>query len=168
MSEKESNKASENLGLNPSHKGEDDPEKIAEQSQAYLSNILEQDFYDSGDTKGKNIKGMTIGLAMNSVYYYQKKDGETYSKELDDKEIEKQGKQMASEILTRLRANDDLKDIPIHFAIYKQSDQNSITPGEFIANTTVDDDQTKINKWKKIDQVSALLPSSTAKNTMKI
>ena len=135
--EKESNKASENLGLNPSHKGEDDPEKIAEQSPAYLSNILEQDFYDSGDTKGKNIKGMTIGLAMNSVYYYQKeKDGETYSKELDDKEIEKQG---------------------------KQSDQNSITPGEFIANTTVDDDQTKINKWKKIDQVSALLPSSTAK-----
>ncbi|MCH4382973.1 CamS family sex pheromone protein [Staphylococcus haemolyticus] len=162
--EKESNKASENLGLNPSHKGEDDPEKIAEQSPAYLSNILEQDFYDSGDTKGKNIKGMTIGLAMNSVYYYQKeKDGETYSKELDDKEIEKQGKQMASEILTRLRANDDLKDIPIHFAIYKQSDLNSITPGEFIANTTVDDDQTKINKWKKIDQVSALLPSSTAK-----
>lgn len=161
--EKESNNASENLGLNPSHKGEDDPEKIAEQSPAYLSNILEQDFYDSGDTKGKNIKGMTIGLAMNSVYYYQKeKDGETYSKELDDKEIEKQGKQMASEILTRLRANDDLKDIPIHFAIYKQSDQNSITPGEFIANTTVDDDQTKINKWNKIDQVSALLPSSTA------
>lgn len=161
--EKESNNASENLGLNPSHKGEDDPEKIAEQSPAYLSNILEQDFYDSSDTKGKNIKGMTIGLAMNSVYYYQKeKDGETYSKELDDKEIEKQGKQMASEILTRLRANDDLKDIPIHFAIYKQSDQNSITPGEFIANTTVDDDQTKINKWNKIDQVSALLPSSTA------
>ncbi|MDM7883422.1 CamS family sex pheromone protein [Staphylococcus borealis] len=161
--EKESNNASENLGLNPSHKGEDDPEKIAEQSPAYLSNILEQDFYDSGDTKGKNIKGMTIGLAMNSVYYYQKeKNGETYSKELDDKEIEKQGKQMASEILTRLRANDDLKDIPIHFAIYKQSDQNSITPGEFIANTTVDDDQTKINKWNKIDQVSALLPSSTA------
>lgn len=161
--EKESNNASENLGLNPSHKGEGDPEKIAEQSPAYLSNILEQDFYDSGDTKGKNIKGMTIGLAMNSVYYYQKeKDGETYSKELDDKEIEKQGKQMASEILTRLRANDELKDIPIHFAIYKQSDQNSITPGEFIANTTVDDDQTKINKWNKIDQVSALLPSSTA------
>ncbi|MGT0202768.1 CamS family sex pheromone protein [Staphylococcus aureus] len=26
-----------------------------------------------------------------------------------------------SEILSRLRENDDLKDIPIHFAIYKQS-----------------------------------------------
>lgn len=162
-SEKKSKKASENLGLNPSHNGEDDPEKIADESPAYLSNILEQDFYDNSDTKGSNIKGMTIGLAMNSVYYYQKeKDGETYSKKLDDDEIEKQGKAMASEILTRLRANDDLKDIPIHFAIYKQSDQNSITPGEFITNTTVDEDQTKINKWNKINEVSALLPSETA------
>ena len=70
---------------------------------------------------------MTIGLAMNSVYYYQKeKDGETYSKNLNDKDIEKQGKQMASEILSRLRENSDLKDIPIHFAIYKQSGQDSI------------------------------------------
>ncbi|POC76253.1 hypothetical protein CRN61_27415, partial [Vibrio vulnificus] len=82
-------------------------------------------------------KGMTIGLAMNSEYYYQKeKDGETYSKKLDDKEIEKQGKAMASEILSRLRENSDLKDIPIHFAIYKQSSQESITPGEFMAGAT--------------------------------
>ena len=54
---------------------------------------------------------MTIGLAMNSVYYYKKKDGETFSKDLSDKEIEKQGKQMASEMLSRLRENSDLKDI---------------------------------------------------------
>lgn len=87
--EKESNKASENLGLNPSHKGEDDPEKSQNNLQLIYLIFLNKIFYDSGDTKGKNIKGMTIGLAMNSVYYYQKeKDGETYSKELDDKEIE--------------------------------------------------------------------------------
>ncbi len=70
---KKDKKANENLGLNPSHEGETDPEKIAEKSPAYLSNILEQDFYGGGDTKGKNIKGMTIGLAMNSVYYYKKR-----------------------------------------------------------------------------------------------
>ena len=116
---KRNQKATENLGLNPSHDGETKPEKIAESSPAYLSNILEQDFYDTNDTKGKTIKGITIGLAMNSVYYYQKeKDGETYSKSLDNKEIEKQGKAMAQELLTRLRANKDLKNIPIHFAIY--------------------------------------------------
>lgn len=167
MSEKEkkSKKANENLGLNPSHNGETDEEKIAEQSPAYLSNILEQDFYGNNDSKAKNIKGMTIGLAMNSVYYYQKeKDGETYSKKLDDKEIEKQGKQMASEMLSRLRENSDLKDIPIHFAIYKQSGQDSITPGEFIACATADDGKTKINEWDTIKEKSALLPSSTAED----
>lgn len=167
MSEKEkkSKKANENLGLNPSHNGETDEEKIAEKSPAYLSNILEQDFYGNNDSKAKNIKGMTIGLAMNSVYYYQKeKDGETYSKKLDDKEIEKQGKQMASEMLSRLRENSDLKDIPIHFAIYKQSGQDSITPGEFIAGATADDGKTKINEWDTIKEKSALLPSSTAED----
>ena len=163
--EKKSKKANENLGLNPSHNGETDEEKIAKQSPAYLSNILEQDFYGNNDSKAKNIKGMTIGLAMNSVYYYQKeKDGETYSKKLDDKEIEKQGKQMASEMLSRLRENSDLKDIPIHFAIYKQSGQDSITPGEFIAGATADDGKTKINEWDAFKEKSALLPSSTAED----
>ncbi|NMK94373.1 CamS family sex pheromone protein [Staphylococcus capitis] len=163
--EKKSKKANENLDLNPSHNGETDEEKIAKQSPAYLSNILEQDFYGNNDSKAKNIKGMTIGLAMNSVYYYQKeKDGETYSKKLDDKEIEKQGKQMASEMLSRLRENSDLKDIPIHFAIYKQSGQDSITPGEFIAGATADDGKTKINEWDAIKEKSALLPSSTAED----
>ena len=164
MSEKEkkSKNANENLGLNPSHNGETDEEKIADHSPAYLSNILEQDFYGSSDSKGKNIKGMTIGLAMNSAYYYKKeKNGETYSKDLDDKDIEKQGKQMASEMLSRLRENSNLKDIPIHFAIYKQSSQDSITPGEFIAGTTVEDGTTKINEWDTIKEKSALLPSST-------
>ncbi|HCZ0262039.1 TPA: CamS family sex pheromone protein [Staphylococcus aureus] len=165
MSEKDKKdkKANENLGLNPSHEGETDPEKIAEKSPAYLSNILEQDFYDGGDTKGKNIKGMTIGLAMNSVYYYKKeKDGPTFSKKLDDSEVKKQGKQMASEILSRLRENDDLKDIPIHFAIYKQSSEDSITPGEFITQATAEKSQTKLNEWHNINEKSALLPSSTA------
>ncbi|MBN6202531.1 CamS family sex pheromone protein [Staphylococcus saprophyticus] len=162
-SDRKEKKANENLGLNPSHKGETDPEKIAEQSPAYLSNILEQDFYASGDAKGKKIKGMTIGLAMNSTYYYQKeKDGETYSKDLDDKEIEKQGKQMAEELLSRIRENKDLKEIPIHFAIYKQSGENSIVPGEFIAGTTVEDGKTRINDWKDINQKTALLPSEEA------
>ena len=165
MSEKEkkSKNANENLGLNPSHIGETDEEKIAENSPAYLSNILEQDFYGNSDSKGKNIKGMTIGLAMNSVYYYKKeKDGETFSKDLSDKEIEKQGKQMASEMLSRLRENSDLKDIPIHFAIYKQSSQDSITPGEFIVGTTVEEGKTKINSWDNINEKAALIPSSTA------
>ena len=69
---------------------------------------------------------------------------------------------MASEILSRLRANEDLKDIPIHFAIYKQSGQDSISPGSFIAQTTADDGQTTINHWKSINEKTVLLPSDDA------
>lgn len=165
MSEKEKKEkdANENLGLNPSHHGETNKEKIAKESPAYLSNILEQDFYGNNDKNGSNIKGMTIGLSMNSIYYYQKeKDGETYSEKLDNDEIEKQGKAMASEILSRLRANNDLKDIPIHFAIYKQSSQDSITPGRFISEATAEDGQTKINNWHEINETTVLLPSDQA------
>ncbi|WP_278926625.1 CamS family sex pheromone protein [Staphylococcus auricularis] len=161
--EKKDKNAVENLGLNPSHKGETDPEKIAENSPAYLSNILEQDFYDKGDKKGKDISGMTIGLAMNSQYYYQKeKDGATFSKSLDDSEIKKQGKQMANDILSRLREHKELKNIPIHFAIYKQSGEDDIMPGEFMMGTTVDEGKTRINDWKNFNQTTALLPSSEA------
>ena len=59
---------------------------------------------------------------------------------------------MASEILSRLRENKELKDIPIHFAIYKQSGENSIVPGEFISGTTVEEGKTRINEWKDIKQ----------------
>lgn len=78
-----------NFGLNPSHKGETNPEKIAENSPAYLSHILEQDFYTEDDAKKQKLSAMTIGLAMNSVYYYQKEEyGPTFSVKLDRKEIE--------------------------------------------------------------------------------
>ncbi|AMY06737.1 MULTISPECIES: CamS family sex pheromone protein [Staphylococcus] len=161
--EKEEKNANENLGLNPSHNGEKDEKKIAEKSPAYLSNILEQDFYSNRDTEGKKIKGMTIGLAMNSVYYYQKeKDGETFSKKLDRAKVEKEGKRMSDEILSRLRENKALKDIPIHFAIYIQSGEDEIIPGEFVAGATADDGQTRINNWKSIDEKTVLLPSQEA------
>ncbi|MEL0538946.1 CamS family sex pheromone protein [Staphylococcus debuckii] len=161
--DKEDKNANENLGLNPSHNGEKDEKKIAEKSPAYLSNILEQDFYGNRDTEGKKIKGMTIGLAMNSVYYYQKeKDGATFSKKLDRAKVEKEGKRMSDEILSRLRENKALKDIPIHFAIYLQSGEDEIIPGEFVAGATADEGQTRINDWKSIDEKTVLLPSQEA------
>ncbi|CAD7359294.1 pheromone lipoprotein CamS [Staphylococcus schleiferi] len=149
--EKKEKNATENLGLNPSVNGESDEEKIAKNSPAYLSNILEQDYYDNGDTKGNNIKGMTIGLAMNSIYYYQKeKYGETYNEKLDKKEVKEKGQEMAEEILSRLRENEDLKDIPITFAVYIQSGQEDIIPGHFVSYATSEENGSKLSEWQKI------------------
>ncbi|TDM12074.1 CamS family sex pheromone protein [Macrococcus lamae] len=157
-----------NFGLNPSHKGETNPEKIADNSPAYLSHILEQDYYTERDAKKEKISGMTIGLAMNSVYYYQKEQyGETYSKNLDPKTSEKKGKEMAEEILSRLRVKTELKDIPITFAIFLQSSEESIVPGEFVSYTVSDKGSKSIDKWKKINEEYALLPSSDAEKLNK-
>ncbi|TDM00723.1 CamS family sex pheromone protein [Macrococcus carouselicus] len=148
-----------NFGLNPSHNGETDPEKIAQNSPAYLSHILEQDFYTVEDAENKKLSGMTIGLAMNSVYDYQKEPyGEVYSKELNPKVSAEKGKEMADEILSRLRVKQELKDIPITFAIFIQSSTESITPGHFVAYSTSEQGDA-LKKWEDISEDYILLPS---------
>lgn len=161
--EKEERKATENLGLNPSVHGETDEEKIAKNSPQVLSNILEQNFYDNGDTSGKKLKGMTIGLAMNQVYYYQKeKYGETFSVDLDKKKVEKQGQEMAEEMLSRLRENEKLKDIPITFAIYMQSGKDQITPGAFVSYATSEENGEALKEWNTVNEQTVLVPSGEA------
>ncbi|WP_414042434.1 CamS family sex pheromone protein [Macrococcus sp. EM39E] len=152
-----------NFGLNPSHKGETNPTKIAKESPAYLSHIIEQDYFTESDAKREKISGMTIGLAMNSVYYYQKEDfGEVYSEELDKEEVEKKGKIMAEEILSRLRVKEELKGIPITIAIFIQSSAESITPGNFVSYAVSEENSKKIGKWKPIKEKYVLLPSTEA------
>ncbi|MDU0452177.1 CamS family sex pheromone protein [Staphylococcus chromogenes] len=161
--EKEDRKATENLGLNPSVHGETNEEKIAKNSPQVLSNILEQNFYDNGDTSGKKLKGMTIGLAMNQVYYYQKeKYGETFSVDLDKKKVEKQGQEMAEEMLSRLRENEKLKDIPITFAIYMQSGKDQITPGAFVSYATSEENGEALKEWNTVNEQTVLVPSREA------
>ncbi|WP_105986681.1 CamS family sex pheromone protein [Staphylococcus chromogenes] len=161
--EKKERKATENLGLNPSVHGETDEEKIAKNSPQVLSNILEQNFYDNGDTSGKKLKGMTIGLAMNQVYYYQKeKYGETFSVDLDKKKVEKQGQEMAEEMLSRLRENEKLKDIPITFAIYMQSGKDQITPGAFVSYATSEENGEALKEWNTVNEQTVLVPSRDA------
>ncbi|WP_419791342.1 CamS family sex pheromone protein [Staphylococcus chromogenes] len=161
--EKEERKATENLGLNPSVHGETDEEKIAKNSPQVLSNILEQNFYDNGDTSGKKLKGMTIGLAMNQVYYYQKeKYGETFSVDLDKKKVEKQGQEMAEEMLSRLRENEKLKDIPVTFAIYMQSGKDQITPGAFVSYATSEENGEALKEWNTVNEQTVLVPSGEA------
>ncbi|WP_369403767.1 CamS family sex pheromone protein [Fructilactobacillus florum] len=75
----------------------------------YLQQIEEQDFLQTVDGKTE-LKGMTIGVGLNSVYYYTKeKYGAQYSKNLTDAEIESNGKEIANQILARLRKQADLK-----------------------------------------------------------
>ncbi len=74
------------------------------------------------------LKGVTIGLAMNTVDYYQKKQyGAEYETKISDAEIKEQSTRIAKEVLQRLRKKDEFKNIPIVIAVYKQASNDSLT-----------------------------------------
>lgn len=150
-----------NLGLNPSTEGETDPETIAEEAPLYLSHILEQNYLTRDEEGNTSLDGITIGLAMNSTHYYQREEyGTTYSKTLDPDEVERQGQQMANEILERLRANEQYSDQTITFAIFVQSTDTSITPGNFTSYAVAESGENELSSFTEVDEEYVMFPSS--------
>ncbi|WP_420842968.1 CamS family sex pheromone protein [Fructilactobacillus carniphilus] len=140
-------------GLNP----EQPDKKVVPE---YLQQIDEQDFLQQ--TGGKlQLKGMTIGLGLNSVYYYTKeKYGAQYSKKLSDDEIQAKGKEMANEVLKRMREKPETKDIPIVIALYKAAPDDSLVGGNFFAYSMNRTGSKSVDTWNKIDQKNYVFPTA--------
>lgn len=152
-----------NLGLNPSTNGETDPEVIAEEAPLYLSHILEQNYMLEDDDGNLQFDGITIGLAMNSIHYYQTEQyGQMQQQALDPAVVKEKGEEMAAEILTRIRANDAYVDKSIVFAIFIQSSDTDIVPGNFVSHTSVGPGEETIESFSDIDVENLLLPSNEA------
>lgn len=152
-----------NLGLNPSTNGETDPEVIAEEAPLYLSHILEQNYLKEDAEDNLSFDGITIGLAMNSIYYYQTEQyGQTQERALDLETVEEKGEEMAAEILRRIRANDQYVDKEIVFAIFIQSGDTDIVPGNFVSQAVVAPGENTIESFSDIDVQNILLPSGEA------
>lgn len=140
-------------GLNPSSEGMSDDE-IAQKSPIYLSHIVEQNYLTMTKEDKVRIDGISIGLAMNSVYYAR--NGDDVS--IPPKEIEDQGMQMAEEIVQRLRKVEGLENVPIVVGLFKQESNNAIIPGNYFA-TAVSTKGKKLSGWKKVDEAHAIFPS---------
>jgi protein involved in sex pheromone biosynthesis len=152
-----------NLGLNPSTNGETDPEVIAEEAPLYLSHILEQNYLSEDEEGNLQFDGITIGLAMNSVHYYQTEEyGQTKERALDPEVVREKGEEMAAEILTRIRANEQYADKEIVFAIFIQSGDTDIVPGNFVAEAGVPPGENTIESFSDIETENILLPSDEA------
>ena len=94
-----------------------------------------------------------IGLALNSVYYYQKEAyGATYETKIDSQKVETEGKRIAQEVLNRLRQMDGMKDIPITIAFFEQKEKSSVVPGNFISFTNIDKNSSDIAKWQDLNE----------------
>ncbi|MFS0784486.1 CamS family sex pheromone protein [Bacillus sp. 1P06AnD] len=160
MKKDNSLKESDNLGLNPIDPGKGDIGKRNEENPLYLAHILEQDYLLKKSKDTYTLGGVVIGLALNSTYYYQKVDyGAVYEVKIDHDEMEREGKKIAEEVLTRLRGMDKLKNVPITIALYEQAEKSSVVPGNFISYTHVKEGNSSISDWKKVKEKYYLFPS---------
>jgi protein involved in sex pheromone biosynthesis len=155
-------KAADNIGLNPVNTN---PTGSTPSSPVYLAHILEHDYLTKDDKGNVSLAGMTIGLALNSIYYYKlQTDGDTFEKKIPFAEMEKEGQKMAAEVVKRIRAMKNLSDIPITIALFEQQSKTSVVPGNFFSYSTVDKGSTDLNSWEKVDEKYYLFPSTDAEN----
>lgn len=132
--------ASNPNGLNPENEAE----------PIILQQILEQDFIDMENNK---LEGMSIGLALNKVYYTQ--DG---SVDIPEEKVESEGKKMADELLVKLREIKGLAAIPITINLFEQAPREDIAGGRYIAQGISENGDTSIKDWKPINEEYVLLP----------
>lgn len=156
-------KAEDNIGLNPIIADGGNIDKNNEKSPIYLAHILEHNYLVKNNEDKAVLGGVVIGLAMNSVHYYQKEAyGATYETKIDHDVLEREGKKMADEVLRRVRQIKGLKDVPITIALFEQESRTSVVPGSFFAYANASKGSSELGGWEEINEKYVLFPSNEA------
>ncbi|MYL37473.1 CamS family sex pheromone protein [Halobacillus litoralis] len=149
-------------GLNPELNEDEASEEEFRDSPKYISNIVEQDYLVKKEENVVELKGLTIGISLRTVYNFQTPDGKNYSENHSTDELLTKGKQYAEEILKRIREREELKDVPVVFALYEEEEASSKVPGNFLSKGYVKESSNSIGGWDSIDEKHVLFPSSEA------
>lgn len=154
-----------NIGLNPTlGEGSESLEVKNTKNPMYISNILEHDYYLQNGDKGTQPDGVVVGLAMNSVHYYEEEHGYPREAKIEQEKMLAEGKKMAQEILKVMQQKKpEIKNIPVTFAIYRQGPQSSLVPGNFVSYAKVEKGSETVEDWKPINEKYYLFPSEQAK-----
>jgi len=146
-------------GLNPARPEGNMTEELAKTAPIYLAHIVEQNYLVKSEDNKVRLGGISIGLAMNSTYYYQKEDfGATYEEPIPQAKIVENGKKMANEIIKRMRAMKGLETIPITVGLFRQESRNSIVPGTYFAYGVAGEGKASIANWAGINEEFVLFP----------
>lgn len=153
-------------GLNPPDldaKGNKmDPEVRAKEAPIYLAHIVEQNYLVKTDDNKVKLGGISIGLALNSIYYYQKEQyGDTYEEPISHANLEKKGKEMAEEVISRLRQRPELQDVPILIGLFEQKANNAIVPGTYFAYNVSEQGKNGLGDWQNINEEYVTFPMAT-------
>lgn len=153
----------ENLGLNPIDDGQGSVEERNEKNPIYLAHILEHNYLTVDENGKGSLSGVVIGLALNSVHYYQKEQyGATFETKIPHDVLAAEGKKIGEEVIKRLRNIEGLKEVPITIALFEQASKTSVIPGNFFAYAHAGKGSANLGDWKNIDEKYVLFPSSEA------
>ncbi|MDF2534500.1 MAG: CamS family sex pheromone protein [Bacillales bacterium] len=155
-------KEKDNLGLNPLDDEVGTIKERNEKAPEYLAHILEQNYLVKTDDKVK-LGGISIGLALNSVYYYKEVvGGDNLTVTTEREKLVAEGKKLAQEVITRMRNDKDIPNVPITIALFEQQSIGSVLPGTFLTSTDLGKGDRTISNWKDIDKKNILFPSTEA------
>lgn len=158
-----------NIGLNPALGGGTESLEVKnKKNPVYISNILEHDYYVKKDEKDNERGGIVVGLAMNSVQYFNEEHGYPREAAISNEKMLAEGKKMAQEILKVMHEKDpSTKNVPITFAIYRQAPKSSLVPGNFVSYANVEKGSETVEDWQQINEKYYLFPSEQAKTDNK-
>lgn len=149
--------------LNPNIKDKSS-KKDHEKNPRVFSHILEQNYLERKSNR-VNLVGLSIGISLKSVYRFQTEvGGPYYYEDISVTEMIKEGEKIAQSVLNELRDIEELKDVPILIALFREAKQSSPVPGSFVQKTVVSEGSREIGKWEKIDEEFMLFPSNEANN----
>ncbi|WP_079478668.1 CamS family sex pheromone protein [Halobacillus salinus] len=146
-------------GLNPELDESNATVEEFRSNPKYISNIIEQDYLVKKEDNVVEVKGLTIGISLRSVYNFTT-DGRDYEEKHSTEELLAKGKEYADTILQRLRENEKLTDVPIMFALYEEEEASSKVPGNFLSKAYVKGSDMSVGGWENLDENHVLFPSS--------
>lgn len=153
--------------LNPKIKDQGstkDNEKEHRNNPRVFSHILEQNFLKRKDDRVELV-GLSIGIALKSVYRFQAEEGGPYLYEdISSSDQRKEGERIAEEILKEIRSMEELQNVPVMFALFSEAAQSSPVPGHFTQKTVVKKDESTIGKWETIHEKYVLFPSKQSRD----
>lgn len=152
--------------LNPEVKEKKDKKEQEKEHRAnprIFSHILEQNYLEKSGNQ-VDLAGVSIGISLKSVYRFQTETGGPYHYEdIPKDEMMKEGKEIAQKVLEELRQKEGLEEVPIMIALFREEEQSSPVPGNFVTKTVVDKGAKNIDKWETIQEEYVLFPSGNAK-----
>lgn len=142
-------------GLNPKSNGSTKADK---REPMYLQQMLEEDYLTKQDGKYK-LAGMSIGIALNEIDYYQKKQyGATYQTKISTEEQKQHGQEIAAQVVKRLRQQKEVgNDIPIVVGLYSVAPEDTIVGGNYISYSV--SKSGGLGSWKDLSYKSQMLPT---------